>query len=118
MLHFIYSGSISNGNEFDEVASELLGAADQYQLELLKNICEDKLCSKLEVSNSVEFLVLGDLHQASNLKRMALRLVAKNICSIVNTDVYRNFHKDHPLLALEVTKVMAQKAGVKRRREN
>lgn len=118
MLHFIYSGSISNGNEFDEVASELLGAADQYQLELLKNICEDKLCLKLEVSNSIEFLVLGDLHQASNLKKMALRLVAKNICSIVNTDVYMSFHKDHPLLSLEVTKVITQKTGVKRKREN
>ena len=45
------------------VAGELLAAADKYQLEQLKNICEEKLCNSLEIGNSVSHLVLGDMYQ-------------------------------------------------------
>ena len=47
----------------DRLAGELLAAAEQYQLELLKSICEEKLCSCLEIGNSVNYLVLGDMYQ-------------------------------------------------------
>ena len=45
------------------LAAELLAAAEQCQLELLKSICEEKLCSCLEIGNSVNYLVLGDMYQ-------------------------------------------------------
>ena len=44
-------------------ASELLGAADQYQLDLLKCLCEEKLCSTTSLDNAVEHLVLGDMYR-------------------------------------------------------
>ena len=75
MLHFIYNGATSTDNVLDEMGRDLLGAADLYQLELLKNKCEEKLCSSLDVNNSVELLVLADLHQASRLRKMALKLI-------------------------------------------
>jgi len=120
MLHFIYNGASSTENLMDEFGKDLLGAADQYQVELLKNKCEDKLCSSLEVSNSVELLLLADLHQAPKLRRMALKLVTKNIDAIVNTDVYKDFVAHHPVLALEITQALVQvhKLGEKRKREN
>ena len=118
MLHFIYTGVISNDDVMDEIGRDLLGAADQYQLDLLKNKCEEKLCSSLDVSNSVELLVLADLHQAPKLKRMALKLVAKNMDTIVNTDVYKDLISRHPALTLEITKALVQKAGMKRKRGN
>ena len=40
LLHFIYTGSV-NENVLKEKARELLAAADMYQLDVLKNICED-----------------------------------------------------------------------------
>ena len=36
---------------------------------------QERLCSSLEISNAVGHLVLGDLYQAHNLKRMALQFV-------------------------------------------
>ena len=87
-------------------------------MELLKNKCEENLCSSLEVSNSVELLVLADLHHASKLKRMALKLVAKNMDTIVDTEVYGDFARHHPALAIEITKALVQKAGIKRKRDN
>ena len=102
----------------DEIGKDLLGAADQYQLDLLKNKCEEKLCSSLEVSNSVELLVLADLYQASKLRRMALRLVARNMDTLVDTDVYEDFTSRHPTLAVQITKALVQKAGINRKRDS
>jgi len=118
MLHFIYTGSTSTGNITDQIGKDLLGAADQYQLDILKNMCEEKLCSSLEVTNSVELLVLADLYRSSKLRRIALRLVAKNMDTIVGTKVYKEFNVRHPALNLEITKALVQKAGMKRKRDN
>ena len=117
MLHFIYTGVISKDDIMDENGRDLLGAADQYQLDLLKNKCEEKLCSSLEISNSLELLVLADLHQASKLRQKALTLVAGNMDTIVDTDVYKDFISRHPALVLEITKALFQKAGILRKRD-
>jgi len=118
MLHFIYTGSTSTGNITGPIGKDLLGAADQYQLDILKSMCEEKLCSSLEVSHSVELLVLADLYRASKLRRMALRLVAKNMDTIINTDVYKKLNACHPAISMEITKALVQKAGMKRKKDN
>ena len=118
MLHFIYNGATSTENVTDGLVKELLGAANQYQLNILKTICEEKLCSILEVSNSIELLVLADLYQAPKLRRMGLNLVTRNMDAIVNTDVYKEFNARHPSLTLEITKALVHKGGIKRKRNN
>ena len=102
MLHFIYTGSLSATKISEVMAKHLLRAGDQYHLDLLRSLCEDALCSILVTGNSVEYLVLGDLYHASKLKRMALSLVAANMSTIAKTEDYKNFHKNHPELSLEV----------------
>ena len=69
MLTFIYTGNTPNLNR---LAGELLAAAEQYQLELLKNICEERLCNSLEIGNSVSHLVLGDMYQVKRIFYMIL----------------------------------------------
>ena len=107
MLSFIYTGNISSQDISSEIVSELLTAADKYLLDHLKNICEDRLCSTLEVANCVEYLMLGDMYQTFKLKRMALRLVVENMDSIADTDVIKDLFKQKPELALEVMKAVA-----------
>ena len=107
MLTFIYTGDIPN-EKLDAIACDLLGISDKYQLDYLKRMCEDKLCSTLKVDNSLEYLVLGDLHNASKLKKTALDLIAKNMSKIVDTDFYKDLLIHRPLLAWEVSKVKVQ----------
>ena len=100
MLTFIYTGDLKKETSYfrlplekflTEKASELLEAADKYQLDLLKEVWEEKLCSMLNVENSMEFLVLGDLYQASKLKKMALSLVnRKRKSKKEDSNVYKN----------------------------
>ena len=109
MLSFIYTGNVSSHNSLSDIASELLEAADRYQLDLLKNICEESLCSTLKVTNCVEYLVLGDMHHTLRLKNSALRLVVENSDCIIETDVFKEFLKQKPELVLEVMKALNKK---------
>ena len=91
MLNFIYTGiRISNEDVLKEKAAELLGAANRYQLELLKSICDDKLCSSLNISNSIDYLIFGDMYKASKLRRIALRMVTSNMATLVGTKEYKD----------------------------
>ena len=107
MLNFIYTGDIAN-EKLDEMAKDLLGVGEKYQLLHLKKMCEEKLSSTLEVNNSIEYLVLGDLHNLLTLKTLALEIIAKNMKKIVDTDVYKDLFKQNPELAWEVNKVKIQ----------
>ena len=77
-----------------------------YQLDVLKNICEENLCSSLEITNSIEYLVLGDMHRADKLRRMALRVIARNMTTLVATEEYKDLVKNHPTLVAEIPAAM------------
>jgi len=109
MLNFIYAGAVSSHESIDGIASELLTAADKYQLDLLKNICEDRLCPTVEVTNCVEYLVLGDMYQTLKLKKKALGVAVENLDSIMDSDVFEDLFKQKPGLALEVMKASHNK---------
>ena len=104
MLHYIYKGTVSSEGVFMEIemAKELLVAADKYQLDLLKQLCEVQLQSSLNASNCIELLIFGDTHQAKTLKEGALQSIVMN--EIIGTETYKDFHKQHPELSLEVTR--------------
>merc|ERR1740123_174102 len=101
MLYFIYTGA-TNDKILKEKSKELLAAADKYQLDVLKSICEDHLCSNLQINNALENLVFGDIHRASMLRLMALKVIARNLVKVVETEEYQNLVKNHPSLAAEI----------------
>ena len=107
MLNFIYTGRVSSLDVLSDIALDLFKAADKYQLDLLKTICEESLCSTLDVTNCVKNLVLGDMYQTLKLKRMALRMLVDNLDSITSTnpDILKDLCKERPELAVEVMMV-------------
>jgi len=111
LLKFIYTGSISSEDSLKKQAKDILAAANKYQLDLLKKLCEAQLVSTLNASNCFDLLVLGDLHEAEKLKMVALDFVSLNFPSLVKQDVYKDFLRQYPDpdLVLEVTKLAASK---------
>ncbi|VDN28784.1 unnamed protein product [Gongylonema pulchrum] len=69
MLRFMYTGTAPN---LDRMADTLLAAADKYQLDRLKVMCEQALCLNLTNENACETLILADLHSAEQLKQQAI----------------------------------------------
>ena len=106
MLYFIYTGLVNDSalTETSDVV-ELLFAADKYQLDTLKDICQDKLRSILDAENAIEFLILGEKYQATKLKDSALMEVVHHMPEIADTEAYRKL-VDYPDLALEIPKAM------------
>ena len=100
VLEWIYFGCIESCREKEPL--ELLQAADKYQLDKLKELCEANLCSILDVTNVIELLVFGDLHNATRLKNVALKMVARNQVTLNKSKVYQDFLIQFPRLAGEV----------------
>ena len=104
MLRYIYGRKDLN---LVENATDLLVAAEKYDLKELKQICEDHLCLTLNVDNVVDRLILADLHCASNLRSLALRFFKENGDSIVNQkDCKEKLSKD---LMWDIINVQAKK---------
>jgi len=99
MLRYMYIGKIEDLNTR---CPNLLEAADKYQLSELKEICEDTLCSNLTVENSLECLVLADLHNAQELKTASVKFIVEHSADFV--DQIDKF-KEYPDLMAELLKV-------------
>ena len=110
LLKFIYTGSVSSEDSLKEQAKDILAAANKYQLDLLKELCEAQLVSTLNASNCLDLLVLGDLHEAAKLKMAALDFVSINSASLIETDGYKDFFQtQYSDLVFEVTNAMVPK---------
>ena len=105
MLHFIYTSRIAKKNIMVEFAIELLAAADKYQLEALKDTCQDKIRSVLDAENAIEFLILGEMYQANKLKDTAMMEVVYNMPEIADTEDYKRL-VNYPQLLMEIPKAM------------
>merc|ERR1719234_2065896 len=101
LLKFIYTGSVSSEDSLQEHARDILAAANKYELDLLKKLCEAQLVTTLNTSNCLDLLVLGDLHEAEKLKLVALDFVSMNFPSLVQQDVYKEFLRQYPELVFE-----------------
>jgi len=105
MLRYIYSGCTL---AVEIYGKELLAAADKYQLDKLKNCCEEFISGTLNVENCIDLLLLGDLNQAKNLKKAALEFFTKNLRSSDSGD-WKKRLKEHPILAIEVMECLFSK---------
>lgn len=65
-LRFIYSGKVQS---FEGIAADLLYAAHKYEIEDLKPLCVQHLCSNLNLTNVLDTLLISNLHSEEKFKR-------------------------------------------------
>ncbi|KAG6456273.1 hypothetical protein O3G_MSEX009656 [Manduca sexta] len=88
VLLYIYSDKVPKINE---IPDKLLAAAEYYQLEELKMLCERPLLKRLTVQNAIEILEFADLHSADTLKQETLEFIKHNpMNEIVKTKGWTN----------------------------
>ena len=113
MLQYIYTGK----TDFSFTKPEdLLAAANMYDLQNLRSQCENHLNDNLEISNCIDMLILGDLHEAEVLKRDALKLTALNMSNVVKSLDWKEKMCQYPILMTEVMQFMADDAEPPRKR--
>ncbi|KAI4986106.1 hypothetical protein ZWY2020_018736 [Hordeum vulgare] len=67
LLHFVYTDSLPEEEDGDEddgvaMAQHLMEAADRYNMERLKLVCKDRLCTHMDVSTVATTLALAKQH--------------------------------------------------------
>ena len=104
---YLYTGSAKKMENF---ASDLLVAADKYQIEPLKKKCASFLTEELTVDNATGILVLVHLHDCPELLQSALDCVVENPMDSVALLDWKNLVKNYPELCVQVTQIMLAKS--------
>ena len=109
MLQFIYTGKFDdpfNGNDAEDMdmETELLRAADKYELDSMKALCEEKLANFLYEENCLRVFILADSYQAFELKKDAFEVIIRNRKVVFKSEDWEKCVKNHPDLAVEITR--------------
>lgn len=113
LLEFIYKGQIvteddsENNSKKNEAVnwSELLLAADKYDIQSLKLICAKKLAENLNTDNVIETYILSDRVKEPELKKVSLSFIMLKKNEVVNSETYQERIKilrSFPDLAVEL----------------
>ncbi|XP_075149560.1 speckle-type POZ protein B-like [Haematobia irritans] len=105
MLIFIYS---NKSQRIDDMAVDLLPAADKYALHRLKTMCEFVLHRDLRSDTAIETLILADRHRANQLKEQCINIIKENISDIIKMDSWQHICK-FPHLVTEIVSFIACK---------
>ncbi|KAI4988353.1 hypothetical protein ZWY2020_029983 [Hordeum vulgare] len=99
LLHFIYTDSLPGKTHEDVVtASHLLVAADRYDIERLKLICEEKLCNHIDTEMVATSLALAEQHNCHGLKEACFEFLASpsNLEAMIASDGYQHLKSSCP----------------------
>eukprot|EP00073_Rattus_norvegicus_P018213 XP_003749378.1 PREDICTED: LOW QUALITY PROTEIN: TD and POZ domain-containing protein 2-like isoform X1 [Rattus norvegicus] len=106
MMGFIYTGKAPHLHSHS-MATRLLAAADMYDLQDLKVMCEDALCRNLSVENAVSTLILADFHSTEHLKTKAMDFIILHASEVSETLGWKSMVESHPHLVEEAFRSLA-----------
>ena len=103
VLRFIYTDEV---NQMEEMASNLLAAAEKYMLTLLKEKCEVSLSLNVTVETCSELLLLADRYSALNLKKIVLEFIRFHSADIVKTSGWKTLLQSAPrIFIFKITEI-------------
>ncbi|GJN01694.1 hypothetical protein PR202_ga18975 [Eleusine coracana subsp. coracana] len=106
LLYFIYTDSLSEKYEGNKIVAiqHLLVAADRYGLNRLRLICEEKLCSWIDVHSVATTLVLAEQHQCVQLKDACLDFMAWRdvLGPVMKTEGFKHLTVSCPMIMAEI----------------
>ncbi|CAI2347560.1 unnamed protein product [Caenorhabditis sp. 36 PRJEB53466] len=104
LLLYIYTGQTKLINEMSQL---LIAAADKYQLDRLKVLCEQQMCYSLNTDNACVTLMLADMHSANQLRAHAINFINVNATDVMASEGWEDLVREHPKLLEEVFRALA-----------
>ncbi|WVZ59023.1 hypothetical protein U9M48_009233 [Paspalum notatum var. saurae] len=106
LLTFMYTDELPDFEEEEEsaMAQHLLVAADKYNLERLKLICEDKLCNHIDTGSATTILALAEQHNCCGLKQACFDFLSTSAAlnTVMETDGFEYLTKNCPNILKEL----------------
>ena len=103
LLTFMYSDDVDS----DEITTDLLAAAEFYELLKLKDICEDRLITMLDVCNVGSLWLCGYLHNAEKLEFKSTAFMARHWQLLIEDEEVQTICKDYSHLAIMISKLLS-----------
>ncbi|KAG8099840.1 hypothetical protein GUJ93_ZPchr0013g35906 [Zizania palustris] len=103
LLHFIYTDSLPDASQDVVMAQHLLVAADRYNVDRLKLICEEKLSKNLDSDILATSLALAEQHGCHGLKEACFDFLASpsNLERVMTSDGYEHLKSSCPFVLVE-----------------
>ena len=89
LVRSMYTGVVQELHKRESMAFELLAAADKYQVEGLKLLCQQWLFERVTVNRAVDLLITADAQKASLLRQKLIKYIALHYLRIVDTMKFR-----------------------------
>ncbi|KAG4377094.1 hypothetical protein GLYMA_18G034700v4 [Glycine max] len=118
MLLFVYSDKLPGIYEvmdsmplcsYTVMVQHLLAAADLYNLDRLKLLCESKLCEEINTDNVATTLALAEQHHCPQLKAICLKYIANpaNLGAVMQSEAFVHLKESCPSMLLELLETFA-----------
>ena len=117
MLCYIYTGQLYK-RQLDEVATELLAAADKYQLEKMKYECRKHMKNWMSPENCLKLFLLDENHPASYLKGKASNFIRRNSSKVMSSKSWKKAEEENPQRIMEIQKMLIEHQLGKRKQQN
>ncbi|XP_044005617.1 speckle-type POZ protein B-like [Aphidius gifuensis] len=98
-LHFIYTDESPKTNK---MPMELVAVAEKYQVNCLKNICEEVIYETINFDNIASILVCSDKYNLKKLNDKCLKFMKKNLRAVLLNETFQVDQKKHPEVFLSV----------------
>ncbi|XP_065205309.1 speckle-type POZ protein B-like isoform X19 [Planococcus citri] len=95
MLKYIYTGKCAN---LENLAGQLLEAADKYDLYRLKMMCAKTLLERLSVENAARVLLLADKHSVEELKSNVIKFIVSKSSRVFGTKGWKSIRSSFELV--------------------
>ncbi|KAG2730362.1 hypothetical protein I3843_01G282900 [Carya illinoinensis] len=117
MLLFIYTDKLPDVEEIESTTTcsssvmvqHLLAAADLYNLDRLKVLCESELCKVINIDTVATILALAEQHHCPQLKAICLKFTAnaENLGAVMKSEAFRHLEGSCPSLLSELLATFA-----------
>ncbi|KAE9594367.1 hypothetical protein Lal_00001232 [Lupinus albus] len=118
MLLFIYSDKLPDIYDvmgsvqicsYTVMVQHLLAAADLYNLDRLKMLCESKLCDEINADTVATTLALAEQHHCPQLKAICLKFIANstNLGVVMQSEAFMHLKESCPSMLLELLETFA-----------
>ncbi|TVU31145.1 hypothetical protein EJB05_22817, partial [Eragrostis curvula] len=109
LLAFVYTDALPDSPKMKEkeeaaMAQHLLVAADRYNMERLKLICEDKLCKHINTGTVGTILALAEQHNCAGLKKACLHFLGSSsiLNDVIATESFEHLARSCPSVMKEL----------------
>ena len=74
---------------YETLIVKLLAAADRYNLNRLRLLCESHICKGVSVKSVAKILALADRYKATELKDVCLKFTAENLAGMLSSSFFQ-----------------------------